>query len=210
MSKSMMVLAAAVAFGSTAATAQAQQEVRFTGSTSGSFVGGSPRVTYTAGSFNDETALGFLGLGAAPGQVGNLGFVTLTNPQTGCTTACTVAGTFNLMINFTAPGGILPGGSMQMFSAALTGAVRDDGDGGIFINFDNSTRNYTFTTPNAGSFTLTVNDLAITNPQPTEGPKSVAVTGVINAAVVPEPSTYALMGAGLAGLVGYARRRRAA
>ena len=68
------------------------------------------------------------------------------------------------------------------------------------------TQTFTF---DGGSFTLTVNNLAVQGVGAGAMDKAVAVTGFINATTVPEPSTYLLMAAGLAGVGIVSRRRRA-
>jgi hypothetical protein len=203
-----MALAASMVAG------QAEAQVNVSGTALGCFftAGGTctPTATATAfggalafngSTFNDVTVAGFTGFGgnpvAAPGaNFNNFGAVTV---GTGAFTPAAGSG-FILQINFANPAM----GSMTT-NATLIGGISATGQGAVFFDFANNNQQVV---PGGAEFNLRLqlNDLTV------DAGQTGAFNGTVFAtqAVIPEPSTYALMATGLLGLFGAARARRRA
>jgi len=153
-------------------------------------------LTYLNSTFNVTTAGGFVSIGNVPGtpNVDNLGSFSLSG------TPFTYNGShFDLLVSFTAPPGVSP--TSVLIKDTLTGQVISSDNGGVFIDFDNTPKHFTF--GGGGSFDFFVNDVSVT----AGGTVSVSGSIISQVAQVPEPETYALFLAGL-GAVGFMARRR--
>ena len=194
-----------MALGATAlATTSVSNATTFVGSTGGCFgTSCTPtssatfgNLSFSTGSFNQADSNGFVGIGSGTGT-DTLGFFTLS-PTTGTTN---YTGTpFTLLVSFTSPAGVVgvPASAGTFFSTII-GSVTDATAGGVQVNFDNTPHNFNSA---AGPFSLTVNDVAVSN----DGVRT-PITGYIQTAAVPEPATWAMMLLGFAG-IGFAMRRR--
>jgi len=187
--------------GATALTAaSAANATLFTGSTLGCFGGGctvanasaTGGASFNSGTFNQSDAGGFLSIGSGSGT-DTLGLISVSGVSSSWVNV-----PFTLQVNFTSPAGTSPGSAL--YSALVNGSVTSDGAGGAFFDFNNTPLNFTY---NGGTFTLFVNDLAVSS-----GATNTPLNGVIRAtAAVPEPATWGLMLLGFGG-IGMAMRRR--
>jgi hypothetical protein len=148
--------------------------------------------TFSVTSAGGVAAIGSTGMATPAANIDNLGSWLLSGSPFLYT-----GSSFTLRVSFTAPPGTAP--TSALFTSTLMGNVISTDNGGLFIDFDNTPKSFTFT---GGTFTLTVNDVSMT-----PGATPVAETGTILVTTVPEPETYALFLAGL-GAVGFMARRR--
>src|SRR6185503_18570628 len=134
----------------------------FSGQQTASILG----LTWNNSTFNGTSSGGFLALGNAgtsPGtqNVNNLGSFQLTGSP-----ADYNGQPFTLRTTFTVPTGIA-GSNSTTYSATLVGSVTAVGQGGVFIDFDNTPQTFTFSFVNGlgqtvnGSFSLNVNDVSV-------------------------------------------------
>lgn len=208
--KTASTLAAfAIAIGSSQASA-----VTFTGSTTGCF--GSGCSTYASIALNDQLLFvgsPFSGSTATGPLTMNVGGFAVSDPSILLLdfTDSYNGQIFKLTVNFTSPAGIAP--TPVGFSADLSGVLNWRSGGTLTIDFEPA-KHFTFA---GGSFDLAINDVTLSTSRFLHADADYLTATFSNISTevaappitgIPEPSTWAMMILGFAGIGVMAYRRR--
>ncbi len=185
--------------------------VTFTAGTTGQFgAGSSGGVVFPGGSalIVGTTTITFsskpneLNVNLNPGESSNITLGVFNAISLSANSTSVSGATFTLNIIFSLPGDTSP--KPAVYNATLTGTI-NSGASGATVTWATTTLN--FTSPTAGTFSLTLEPTTPINSP--ASPDASRIRGVITYnAAIPEPLTLVTLGSGLAGLAALARRRQ--
>ncbi len=156
---------------------------------------GGGAVTFVNGMFNNTTVNGVAGFNGLANNFGSL--------LTGAGTYGPINQPFALQINFTNPN--IPAGQNQLFTANITGSIAST-QGGFVLHYDNPDLFFNFT---QGS-TAGIAHLKLSQDIGFDGLNVGLLNGSVSVTATPEPSSMALLGTGIIGLVPMIRRKKQA
>lgn len=171
------------------------------GNSGGAVGGGGSTLTIGNTTITFSSKPNELNVALEPGQSSNITLGVFNATSTGSNAIN--AATFTLNITFTLPGDTSP--KPAVYSATVTGTI-SSGASGAQVNWSTTTLN--FSSPTAGTFTLTIEPSTPINSPLSPDASRIRGTITYTAAAIPEPLTLLTLGSGLAGLAALSRRRK--
>lgn len=186
--------------------------VTFTAGTAGAFGAGSSGGTVGGGGTTltvGPTTITFsaqpneLNVNLNPGESSNVTLGVFNATSSSANNTSVSGATFTLNVTFTLPGDVSP--KPAVYNATITGTI-NSGASGASVTWSTTTLN--FSSPTAGTFTLTLEPSTPINSPASPDASRIRGTITYNAAAIPEPLTLLTLGSGLAGLAAIGRRRK--
>ena len=174
------------------------------GSSGGALGSGGSAITIGPTTITFSSLPNELNVNLNPGESSNITLGVFNATSTSANSNSVNGATFTLNITFTLPGDTSP--KPATYNATLTGSI-SSGASGAVVTWSATTLN--FSSPTAGTFTLTIEPTTPINSP--ASPNASRIRGTITynaAAAIPEPLTLLTLGSGLAGLAALGRRRK--
>ena len=172
------------------------------GSSGGTVGGGGTTLTVGPTTITFSSKPNELNVNLNPGESSNVTLGVFNATSSSANNTSVNGATFTLNVTFTLPNDASP--KPAVYNATITGTI-NSGASGASVVWSTTTLN--FSSPTAGTFTLTLEPATPINSPASPDASRIRGTITYNAAI-PEPLTLLTLGSGLAGLAALGRRRK--